>query len=153
MTATLATPSAPKGKTPPTTKAGTSDFDKAFAPGIPGGSGKDKTPPASKASAQQVSSWSSLIGSKVRGPWNSCPVSGLDVNKLRATVRFTLDQNGRVLAIEPFDVTGITDANRPQVKPFKDCAVRAIKLAAPFAGLPPEFYDQWKNRKLNFSRK
>ena len=147
-------PKATPAKVNPPPKAGASILDSSYSKGLQGGSakGKDQTPPASQASAQQVSSWSSLIGSKVRGPWLGCPVNGLDANKLRATVRFTLDPSGRVVSIEPFDVTGITDANRPQAKPFKDCAIRAIKLAAPFTGLPPEFHDQWKARKLNFSK-
>ncbi len=146
-------PFAPPSKTPPA-KPGASSFDKAFGPGVPGGNpkGKDKTPPAAVASAQQVASWTSLIGSKVRSPWNSCPVSGLDVGKLKAVVRFTLDQSGRILAIEEPVITGMTDSNRAQVRPFRDCAVRAIKLAAPFSGLPPEFYDSWKQRKLNFTK-
>lgn len=141
-------------KAPPPAKAGASSFDQLFAKGIPGGSskGRDQTAAASQASAQQVASWSSSINARVRGPWNSCPVSGLDVGKLRASVRFTLDPNGRVASIEDFDVTGVTEANRPQVKPFKDCAIRAIRLAAPFTGLPPEFHDQWKNRRLNFRK-
>ena len=141
-------------KAPPPAKAGASSFDQLFAKGIPGGSskGRDQTAAASQASAQQVASWSSSINARVRGPWNSCPVSGLDVGKLRASVRFTLDPNGRVASIEDFDVTGVTEANRPQVKPFKDCAIRAIRLAAPFAGLPAEFHAQWKNRRLNFRK-
>jgi len=145
---------APPNQKPLPGKPGASAFDQAFSRGIPQGSGTAKTKgtPAAKASDQQVASWSSAIGSRVRGPWNSCPVSGLDVNRLRAVVRFTLDQGGRVLTIEEPEITGITDGNRPQVKPFRDCAVRAIKLAAPFTGLPPEFYDQWKNRKLNFRK-
>ena len=142
----------PAAKAP--AKAGASSFDQLFAKGIPGGTskGRDQTSAASKASAQQVASWSSSINSRVRGPWNSCPVSGLDVNKLRASVRFTLDPNGRVQSIEDFEVTGVTEANRTQAKPFKDCAIRAIRLAAPFTGLPPEFHDQWKNRRLNFRK-
>ncbi len=145
------TPKAPPVKNPPP-KAGASSFDQAFGSGIPGGKGKDKSPPAAVASAQQVASWSSLIGAKVRGPWNSCGVSGLDVGKLRASVRFSLAQDGHLLSVEEPVITGITDANRPQVRPFRDCAVRAIKLAAPFTGLPPQFYDQWKQRKLNFTK-
>lgn len=135
-------------------KAGASSFDQLFAKGIPVGSnkGRDQTAAASQASAQQVASWSSSINARVRGPWNSCPVSGLDVGKLRASVRFTLDPNGRVVSIEDFEVTGVTEANRPQAKPFKDCAIRAIRLAAPFVGLPPEFHDQWKSRRLNFRK-
>ena len=143
----------PPSKTAPP-KPGASSFDKAFGPGVPGGNpkGKDKTPPAAVASAQQVASWTSLIGSKVRNPWNSCPVNGLDVGKLKAVVRFTLDQSGRIMAIDEPVITGMTDSNRTQVRPFRDCAVRAIKLAAPFSGLPPEFYDSWKQRKLNFTK-
>ncbi len=142
----------PAAKAP--AKAGASSFDALFAKGIPGGSakGRDQTSAAAQASAQQVASWSSSINSRVRGPWNSCPVNGLDVGKLRASVRFTLDPAGRVQSIEDFEVTGVTEANRPQVKPFKDCAIRAIRLAAPFAGLPAEFHAQWKNRRLNFRK-
>ena len=138
-------------KTPPS-KGGASVLDPSFGKGITGGTGKDKTPAATQASAQQVASWTSLIGSKVRSPWDSCPVNGLDVGKLKAAVRFTLDKSGRILAIEEPMITGITDSNRAQVRPFRDCAVRAIRLAAPFSGLPPEFYDSWKQRKLNFTK-
>lgn len=144
-------PKAPPAKSPPA-RAGASNFSDAFGSGIPGGTGTAKTPPAAQASAQQVASWSSSIGAKVRGPWMSCPVSGLDVDKLRASVRFTLDPSGRVASLDEPVITGITDANRPQVKPFSDCAVRAIRLAAPFTGLPPEFHDQWKNRRLTFRK-
>lgn len=145
---------APPSKTPPTTRAGASSFNEVFGKGIPGANpkGKDTTPPGAQASAQVVASWSSLIGRKVRGPWNSCTVSGLDADKLRATVRFTLARDGRVEAIEDFAVTGITDANRPQARVFKDCAIRAIRAAAPYTGLPAEYYDQWKQRRLNFSK-
>lgn len=146
-----AAPKALPAKSPPA-RAGASSFNDAFSGGIPGGTGKAKTPPAAQASAQQVSSWSSAIGAKVRGPWNSCPVSGLDVGKLRASVSFTLAPDGRIASIGEPVITGITDANQPQVKPFRECAIRAIRLAAPFTGLPPEFHDQWKNRRLNFRK-
>lgn len=145
-------PKAPPAKTP-TTRPGASVLDPGYEKGLAGGSGKGKSPPAEQASAQTVASWSSLIGNKVARPWNACPVSGLDVGKLRATVRFTLDRNGRILSIEPFDVTGVTDANRNQVEPFRKCVNKSLQLAAPFTGLPPEFYDQWKSRKLNFYKK
>ena len=139
----------------PATKGGASAFDNAFAAGVPRAqaNGKAKTPPAAQASAQQVSAWSSLIGSRVRGPWNSCPVSGLDVQSLRAAVRFTLNRDGTILSISDPEISGITASNQPQVRPFRDCAVRAIKLAAPFPGLPAEFYDSWKLRKLTFSKR
>jgi hypothetical protein len=127
-------------------------LDPNYGKGITGGTGKAKTPPASKASAQVVASWDSSIKSKVLNRWNSCPVSGLDTNRLRASVRFTLSTTGGILSIEEPVITGVTDANSAQVRPFRDCAIRAIKLAAPFTGMPVEFYDQWKPRKLNFSK-
>lgn len=136
-------------------KGGASAFDNAFSNGVPGAfaNGKAKTPTATQASSQQVSAWSSLIGSRVRAPWNSCPVSGLDVQNLRTVVRFTLNRDGSILSISDPEVSGVTPANQTQVRPFRDCAVRAIKLAAPFPGLPPEFYDNWKQRKLTFSKR
>ena len=139
----------------PAARPGASAFDNAFASGVPRtpANGKAKTPAAAQASAHQVSAWSSLIGSRVRGPWNSCPVSGLDVQNLRAVVRFTLDRDGTILSIGDPVISGITPSNQPQVRPFRDCAVRAIKLAAPFPGLPGEFYDSWKLRRLTFSKR
>ena len=149
-------PAPPALKTPakPAAKAGASSFDRAFASGIAGGNpaGKAKTPPAAQVSAQLRSSWSSLIGSRVRAPWNGCAVKGLEVEQLRAAVRFTLASDGSVLSVDEPQMSGITPANQAQVRPFRDCAVRAIKLAAPFTGLPPEFYDEWKSRKLTFKK-
>ena len=162
--AVVAQPAKPIAKSAPATPArqpakpsaspGASAFDSAFAKGVPGAlaNGKAKTPPAAQVSAQQRSSWSSLIGSRVRGPWNSCAVKGLEVEQLRATVRFTLASDGSVLSIDEPQMAGTTPANQAQVRPFRDCAVRAIKLAAPFTGLPPEFYDDWKSRKLTFKK-
>lgn len=137
----------------PAAKPGASDFDRNFAAGIPtAANGKSKNPPAAAASAQQKSSWTSLIGSKVRGPWNACSVQGLEVQSLRAAVHFTLGIDGTVASIDEPVISGITAANRPQVRPFRDCAVRAIKLAAPFTGLQPEFYNDWKSRNLTFRK-
>ena len=149
-----ATPPALKTPPKPPARAGAASFDQAFSSGIVGGNpaGKAKTPPAAQVSAQQRSSWSSLIGSRVRGPWNGCAVKGLEVEQLRATVRFTLASDGSVLSIDEPQMAGTTPANQAQVRPFRDCAVRAIKLAAPFTGLPPEFYDDWKSRKLTFKK-
>ncbi len=147
------TPNPQKGKTPPTARTGASVLDPNYGKGIDGGSGKDKTPPASRASAQVVASWDSSIKAKVLAKMRGCPVSGLDAGSLRATVNFSLTRTGGIEAIEDFNVGGITDANRTQARPFKDCIARAIRLAAPFTGMPAEFYDQWKSRRLNISGK
>ena len=42
------------------------------------------------------------------------------------------------------DQLGVTASNRPQAKLHAERAIQAVKLAAPFRNLPPEFYDQWK---------
>ena len=157
-------PAKPVTKTPPVTaarqpakpasKPGASAFDNAFAKGVPGApaNGKAKTPPAAQASASQVSAWTSLIGSRVRGPWNACSVQGLEVQQLRAAVHFTLAIDGSVESIDEPVITGITPANRAQVRPFRDCAIKAIKIAAEFGGLPPEYYNVWKSRNLTFRK-
>ena len=147
-------PTALKTPPKPPARAGAASFDQAFSSGIAAGNpaGQAKTPPAAQLSAQQRSSWSSLIGSRVRAPWNGCAVKGLEVEQLRATVRFTLASDGSVLSIDEPQMAGTTPANQTQVRPFRDCAVRAIRLAAPFTGLPPEFYDDWKSRKLTFKK-
>jgi periplasmic protein TonB len=135
----------------PGTRPGSSRFDNAFGEGIPGGNpaGKGKSPPA-QATGQQKSSWTSSINGKVLRPWNACPVSGLDAEKLRVKVRFNLAIDGSIETIDDVTVLPetITPANRAQVAPFKACAIRAIKLAAPFLGLPREFYNDWKLRVL-----
>ncbi len=148
----IKTPSAQATRqlTKPATKGGASSFDNVFANGVPrtAANGKATTPIATQASAQQKSSWSSLIGGRVASRLNGCGVTGLDIEKLYIDVRFSLGADGSIQSIEDAPVQGTTPANQPQAKPFKACAMRAIKLAAPFAGLPPEFYDVWKVRNL-----
>ena len=145
-------PPVPAARQParPAAKTGASAFDNAFAKGVPGApaNGKAKTPPAAQASAQQKSSWSSAIGSKVASRLRGCGVTGLDIEKLYIDVHFTLANDGSIQSIDDAPVRGITPANNAQSAPFKTCAVRAIKLAAPFTGLPPEFYNVWKERNL-----
>jgi hypothetical protein len=137
---------------PPQT-AGNSSFNDAFKDGIPGGrkDGKDRTPPG-QATGQQRTAWQNSVAARVLGPWQRCPVSGLDVEKLRVVVPFTLGRDRRVVSFGTLRVSGITDANRSQVEPFKACAIKAVRLGAPSATLPDEYYDQWKSRELTFSK-
>jgi outer membrane biosynthesis protein TonB len=151
--AKAAPPKVTPAKAAPPARAGASILDSNYSKGLQGGSakGKDQTPPATRASAQVVASWDSSIKAKVTAKMSGCAVSGLESNKLRASVAFDLNKAGGIDSINDFVVTGLTDSNRTQARPFKDCVIRAIKLAAPFTGMPVEFYDQWKLRKLNFS--
>ena len=136
------------------TTPGNASFDNAFRDGIPGGNNKgpNKNPPAEATGALR-NSWTSLIGSKVRGPWNACKVTGLDIEQLYVDISFVLATDGSILSIGEPAVGGVTPANRTQVAPFKACAVRAIKLAAPFTGLPPQFHNDWKSRKLRLRKR
>jgi hypothetical protein len=152
---------APAPKVPPKTppkqpskKGGASSFDETFGPGTPGATGKQQTKdqPAAAPSTQQIASWDSSIKAKVQRPWDICAPRGLDAEKLRITLHFTLDRFGGIATMEDPIVTGITESNQPQVSVYKNCAVRAIRVAAPFDNLPPEFYQAWKPRKLNFRK-
>jgi hypothetical protein len=135
--------------TKPATKAGASSFDDMFK-NLPGAkpNGKAVGPPA-VATGQQKSSWNSRIGGKVVSRLSACGLTGLDIEKLSIEIRFTLAVDGSIQSIDDIgQVQGSNAANQAQAAPFKACAVRAIKLAAPFTGLPPEFYNDWKVRKM-----
>lgn len=139
-------PVAPPAKGP----AGSSSFADMFKDGVPGGSGKGN--PDAKPSAQQQSAMRVSINQQVLRPWNACSVTGLDVEKLRARVSFSLDRNGAVISVGEPVLSGLTDSNRPQARRFGECAVRAVRVASPYR-LPPEFYDYWKNYNLTFDKR
>lgn len=148
-------PPPPKSGKPPLVPArkgppGGSSFADAFKDGVPGGAGKGN--PDAKPSAQQQSAIRVSINQQVLRPWNACSVTGLDVEKLRARVSFSLDRDGSVLAIGEPVLSGLTDSNRPQARRFGECAVRAIRVAGPYR-LPPEFYDYWKTYNLTFDKR
>lgn len=104
------------------------------------------------ATGAQKVAWQNSVASQVQRPWQRCPVSGLDLDKLLIVIPFTLGRDGSVVSIGQPRVSGDNAANRNQVEPFKACAIKAIKQARTFAGLPPEYYDQWKSRELRFSK-
>ncbi len=138
-------------KTPPG-KPGASVLDPNYGKGITGGTGMAKTPPA-VATGQQKSSWSSSIGGKVAARLRGCGVSGLDIERLYFDVTFTLTSEGKIQSIGSAVPGGITPANRTQVAPMKACVIKAIQLAAPFAGLPVEYYNDWKVRNMRLRMK
>jgi hypothetical protein len=131
-------------------QSGASSFADMFKDGVPGGSGKGQSD--AKPSSQQQSAIRVSINSQVLRPWNACAVTGIDIEKLRARVSFSLDRNGNVIAIGEPVLSGLTESNRPQAGRFGECAVRAIKVGAPYR-LPPEFYEYWKNYNLTFDKK
>ena len=148
-----AKPAHPSKPAPAAKPAGASRIGQNFLKSVPNTAtkGKAHSPPAAAIGPAAKSAIRASIGAKVQGPWNDCSVSGNDVELLRASVSFAIARDGQVTSIELPVVTGQTPNNAPQLSRFSECAVRAIKVAAPF-NLPAESYDYWKNYKLNFKK-
>lgn len=136
----------------PDAPSGASQIGTDFLSGIPTGTRPGaKGNPADAVSAEAKAAIRVTINRKVVPPWNSCPLSGVEIEKLRAKVTFQLDRAGNITSIASPVLSGQTPANSPQVGRFTECAVRAIRTAAPF-NLPPESYDFWKTYTLNFRK-
>lgn len=114
--------------------------------------GKATTPQAVQMGADVRSSVFGLIRRQVKPHWRA--PTGADVNLLATIVEVRLNRDGS-LAGQPRVVqqTGQTDSNRPQQELHKERALAAIRLAAPFNGLPEEYYDGWKAFRLSFDRR
>jgi hypothetical protein len=133
----------------PTGRPGGSAIGTDFLDGVAGARGAGQ--PLAQPGPAEVSSIRAQINKQLLGPWNACTVTGLDIQKLRAEVTFTLDRSGGVVSVNAPVVSGVTESNRPQVKRFGECAVRAVRQAAPFK-LPPQYYDHWKTYKRPFRK-
>lgn len=137
----------------PGAKAGASSFDDAFSKGIPGAKtqGKAQTPPAAITGAVR-NSLAGEVARQLKRRWQG--PNGLEIEKLATTVEWSLNPDG-TLAGQPRVVsqTGITDANRPQAKRHQEQALKAVRLAAPFTTLPPQYYSAWKTLRFTFDWK
>lgn len=125
--------------------------------GLLDGIGKEENASKSKAApAQSVGeirrAISVSINAEVRGPWNRCSVSGIDVDELKTTIIFRLGRSGGLAGFDRVSTSGETPSNATQVDRFEECAKRAIQLAAPF-DLPSENYDYWKTYTLDFEKR
>ncbi len=116
------------------------------------GAGKADSPPAAAVSQTVRRQIDVSINGKVRGPWNNCQVTGVDVDQLKTTVRFSLTRSGGLGGIDSVRTSGQNDSNRAQISRFEECAKRAIQLAAPFS-LPQDGYDIWKSYTLDFEKR
>ncbi|WP_421839394.1 hypothetical protein [Novosphingobium sp.] len=150
--AAAAPPLDPRQRRRPDATSGASQLGSDFLKGIntgtrPGATGN----PADALSDTAKAAIRVTINRKVVPPWNSCPLSGVEIEKLRAKVTFQLDRSGNIVSIATPVLSGQTPANTPQVGRFTECAVRAIRTAAPF-NLPVETYDFWKTYTLNFRK-
>ena len=166
---TRPTPTPPK-KNPPAQKAQpkaapkAQPKDRAARPtgrldGIAEGLSKTqpKTPaskgaPASATAAEVRRSIDVSIKSAVAPRWNSCRVSGVDVDQLKTVVKFRLTQSGALAGFTSVETSGENDSNRFQIQRHQECAKRAVELAAPF-DLPEENYSFWQNYTLDFIKR
>jgi hypothetical protein len=163
--ATVAAPAktavkAPPRKSPPTKgpPARRPNTPTGRLDGIAEGLGKEATKapgrgvPAAQTAAEVRKSIDVSIKGAVASRWNSCRVSGVDVDALKTTIKFRLTQAGGLDGVTSVVTTGQNDSNQFQVARHQECAKRAIELAAPF-DLPAENYDFWRNYTLDFVKR
>ncbi|MCP1470030.1 outer membrane biosynthesis protein TonB [Sphingobium sp. OAS761] len=104
---------------------------------------KAAPPPAAAMGPAQKSALDAEIRRQLKPHWR--PPSGADADQLVTLLEVRLDKNGALVGTpQVIDQLGVTASNRPQAKLHAERAIQAVKLAAPFRNLPPEYYDQWK---------
>ncbi|NKK66996.1 cell envelope integrity protein TolA [Rhizobium leguminosarum] len=75
------------------------------------------------------------------------PADLKDAASVHLRFRVRLDRNGRIIGTPDAEVRGGSERTR---KIITDAALRAIVRAAPYAMLPKDKYDVWKEVVLNF---
>jgi len=108
--------------------------------------------PAQATAAEVKQAIDVSIKAAVRPRWNSCRVSGVDVDQLKTVVKFRLSRSGALAGFTSVTTTGENDSNTFQVQRHQECAKRAVELAAPF-DLPADEYDFWQNYTLDFIKR
>ena len=111
-----------------------------------------KGAPASATAAEVRRSIDVSIKSAVAPRWNSCRVSGVDVDQLKTVVKFRLTPSGALAGFTGVTTSGENDSNKFQIQRHQECAKRAVELAAPFE-LPEENYSFWQNYTLDFIKR
>ncbi len=112
------------------------------------GAGKAVGTPATKTSAEVRRSVTALLGPQIQRRVEACAPTGVELNKIITTVTLSLDASGRLASVSYGGQTGITDSNRPQADPLKQCILQAVRAASPFSNLDPEYYDVWKSHAM-----
>jgi colicin import membrane protein len=86
------------------------------------------------------------IASQIQRAWNVSSFNGAENAGMQVIVRFTLDANGNVLQADP-----VREYNSsPQYEAFVESALRAVRIASPIKGLPPEKINSWQSIELRF---
>ncbi len=111
-----------------------------------------KGAPAATTAAEVRRSIDVSIKAKVKPRWDSCRITGVDINELETEVKFRLTPSGALAGFSGVTTKGQNDSNRFQVQRHPECAKRAVELAAPF-DLPEENYSFWQNYTLDFVKR
>lgn len=112
------------------------------------GAGKAVGTPAAKTAAEVRRSVSAVLGPQIQRRVEACSPTGVELNKIVTTITLSLDVSGNLLNVVYGGQTGITDSNRPQADPLKQCILQAVRAAAPFRNLDPEYHDVWKSHPM-----
>lgn len=100
-----------------------------------------QAPRATSVGPAQQAALGRLIREQLKPHWKA--PTGPDAEQLRTELRVQLANDGRVTSVEVLRTTGRTDSNQSQVKPHQEAAMKAVRLASPFLGLPDELYSAW----------
>jgi hypothetical protein len=136
----------------PNARAGASRIGSDFLKGVSGAEADKKMgTPAEEAGPQVRSALAGAVARQLKPNWQS--PAGVDIDKLAATVEWSLNKDGS-LDGEPrvVSLTGVNDANRPQADRYKEMAIRAVRVTAPFS-LPPQYYSAWRKLRFTFDWK
>lgn len=149
--AKTATASAKSGKGSTPAKAG--GLSKSFEDSISNigkapGAGKAVGTPAAKSAAEVRRSVTALLGPQIQRRVEACSPTGIELNKIITTVTLSLDTSGKLISVSYGGQTGITDSNRPQADPLKQCILQAVRAASPYSNLDPEYHDVWKSHAM-----
>jgi outer membrane biosynthesis protein TonB len=147
-----AAPKAPPTKDRPARPTGRLD---GIAEGL--SKSQPKTPaskgaPAAATAAEVKRSIDVSIKAAIRPRWDSCRISGVDVDQLKTVVKFRLNQSGALAGFTSVTTSGENDSNKFQIQRHQECAKRAVELAAPF-DLPEDNYSFWQNYTLDFIKR
>jgi len=106
--------------------------------------------PSAKSAGQVRGEVNASIGREVLPFLRGCTPSGVDVKRIVTRVTLSLNKDGSLAGLSSVSQTGINENNRLQAKPMENCVLGAIRRAAPFKSLDPEYHSVWKSHKTAF---
>lgn len=106
--------------------------------------------PPAKNAGQVRGEVNASIGREVLPFLRGCTPSGVDVKQIVTRVTLSLNRDGSLAGLSNISQSGVNSNNRLQAKPMENCVLGAIRRAAPFQSLDPEYFNVWKSHKTAF---